>query len=49
MGILRGVYLGHSYKIAHRDIKLDNILISEELIPKVCDWQFNNNNYGAGT
>lgn len=36
--ILNGLSQAHSRGIVHRDLKPDNILLSEELIVKICDW-----------
>lgn len=36
--IVKGVEYLHQNKVIHRDIKLDNILLDEELQPKICDF-----------
>ncbi|CAD8057246.1 unnamed protein product [Paramecium sonneborni] len=37
-GIINGVDFLHSARIAHLDLKLGNILIQKQLIPKICDF-----------
>lgn len=37
-GIVRGVYLMHSEKIAHVDLKPSNIVISKDLAPLIIDF-----------
>ena len=38
MGILRGLEALHDQGVLHRDIKLDNILLDDNLCPKICDF-----------
>ncbi|XP_072112622.1 cyclin-dependent kinase-like 2 isoform X2 [Mobula birostris] len=38
--ILRGLAFCHSHNIIHRDIKLENILVSERSVLKLCDFGF---------
>lgn len=38
MGIIRGVVAGHSVGFEHKDLKPANIMLTKELVPKVCDW-----------
>ncbi|XP_062903016.1 cyclin-dependent kinase-like 2 isoform X4 [Mobula hypostoma] len=38
--ILRGLAFCHSHNIIHRDIKLENILVSERRVLKLCDFGF---------
>jgi serine/threonine protein kinase len=40
VGIAAGMTHLHSHGVAHRDIKLENILVTEDLIPKICDFGF---------
>lgn len=37
-GIISGIDFIHSKDIVHLDIKLGNILIQKQLIPKICDF-----------
>jgi serine/threonine protein kinase len=36
-GIARGMSFLHSYRILHRDLKLDNVLLDAELFPRIAD------------
>ena len=38
--ILEGFKYCHENHICHRDIKLDNILIDNNFVPKICDFEF---------
>ena len=42
--ILNGVQSCHNLGICHRDIKLENILLSDEFSPKLCDFGFATHN-----
>ena len=45
--ILKGFECCHEHNICHRDIKLENLLLDDEYIPKICDFGlacFNSNN-----
>lgn len=39
-GIIEAVTYLHEHNIAHCDIKLDNILLDENNVPKICDFTF---------
>ena len=39
-GIACGMRVLHKHKIVHRDLKPDNVLLSGDLIPKICDFGF---------
>ena len=36
--ILKGFECCHEHNICHRDIKLENLLLDDEYIPKICDF-----------
>ena len=36
--ILKGIEFCHEHNICHRDIKLENILLDDKYIPKICDF-----------
>lgn len=38
LGIIKAVAYIHSKSIIHRDLKPSNILLSEEYVPKICDF-----------
>ena len=47
--IIKGVAYAHSLGIAHRDLKLDNILIDDKYLPKICDWGLSDSAVNSGT
>lgn len=38
--MMKGIWYMHSLSIAHRDLKLENVLLSTYFIPKLCDFSF---------